>query len=230
MKILIFLGLMVTSSAFAAVPQVTVEELLTLPEANRKIIAGMQPKNFYSKVVDVAFDVQKPMSLRWKALMLASDLGKKSAYQDLLKASRSKEWFMRNAALVALKDQDDELSFQVAKKLIQDRALVVRSAAVEVVAQSSDAGARTLLWEELNKKYNFKNTSSLWIRSQIAEALANRPDTLEKNKFMALLSDKDSKVHPAAVVALEKMTGKVLGSKSDPTSKKVALWKKEMSF
>lgn len=230
MKALILFSLLVASSAFSAVPQVTVEELLTLPEANRKLIANMQPKSFYNQVVNVAFDSQKPMSMRWKALMLASDLGKKSSFQDLLKASRSRDWFMRNAALVALKDQDQELSYQVAKKLIQDKALVVRSAAVDVVAESGEPSARTVLWDELNKKYNFKNQSSLWIRSQIVEVLARQPEALEKNKFMALLADKDEKIHPYAVAAMEKMTGKTLGSKGDAISKKVALWKKETSL
>ncbi|MEK6773486.1 MAG: hypothetical protein AABY64_06075 [Bdellovibrionota bacterium] len=228
MKTLCLIILLVGSSSFAAIPQVTVEELLTLPEANRKLIANMQPKSFYNKVVGVAFDNQKPMSIRWKALMLASDLGKKSAIADLMKASRSNDWFMRNASLVALKDQDAELSYHVAKKLVQDKALVVRSAAVDVIAGSKDPAARSLLWEELNQKYNFKNKSSLWIRSQIVEVLSDHPEVHEKNKFVSLLSDTDNKLHQSAVQALEKVTGKVLGDKKTPMDKKVALWKKEI--
>lgn len=230
MKTLIASILLIGTTSLAAIPQVTVEELLTLPEANRRLIAQMQPKDFYGKVVNVAFDTQKPMSMRWKALMLASDIGKKSSFEDLLKASRSRDWFMRNASLVALKEQDEELSFQVAKRLIQDKALVVRSAAVDVMAQSKNPSSRMLLWEELNKKYNYKNSSSLWIRAQIVEILAVHPEQLEKNKFVSLLSDKDNKLHPHAVAALEKITGRALGDKSVPMSKKVALWKKEISL
>ncbi len=227
MKTLILNVLLLASiSTFAAVPQVSVEELLSLPDANRKLIAKMQSKEFYKKVVHVAFNEQKPMSIRWKALMLASDIGKKSATEDLIKASKSKDWFMRNASLIALKDQDEETSFKVAKNLIQDKALVVRSAAVEVVASSKNPEARGVLWEELNKKYNFKNNSSLWIRAKIAESLAAKPEAYEKNQFVKILSEKDVKMQQQAVTALEKITGNVLGDKAANLNKKIALWKK----
>lgn len=230
MKKLIILPLFFSTAVFAAVPHVTVEELLSLPEANRKLIANMQSKDFYKKVVDVAFDDQKPMSVRWKALMLASDLGKKSSLEDLVKASKSGDWFMRNASLVALKEQDSELSYQVAKKLIQDKALVVRSAAVDIISSSASPESRGILWEELNKKYNFKSNSSLWIRGQIIESLALKPESYEKNQFVKLLSEKDTRVQQQAVVALEKITGRVLGDKATTLSKKIALWKKEQSL
>ena len=225
MKTVIVL-LLASTSVFAAVPQVSVEELLSLPDANRKLIAQMQSKDFYKKVVHVAFNEQKPMSVRWKALMLAADMGKKSASEDLVKASKSNDWFMRNASLIALKDQDEELSFKVAKKLIQDKALVVRSAAVDIVANSKNPEARGVLWEELNKKYNFKNSSSLWIRAKITESLAEKPEAYEKNQFVKILSEKDVKMQQQAVTALEKITGNVLGDKTANLNKKVALWKK----
>ncbi len=145
--------------------------------------------------------------------------------KDILKAADSKEWFMRNAALVAVNNISSLEGEKLAQKLISDKALVVRSAAVEVLQNSKDQEIRNTLWVELNKDYNFKKKQSLWIRPQIVKILAKTPKDAEMRDFMKLLDDKDLEVHPAAVAGLEKLTGVKLGGGQESSSKLVGMWK-----
>jgi hypothetical protein len=101
---------------------------------------------------------------------------------------------------------------------------VVRSAAVDVLQKASHPEVRDLLWEELAEKRNFRNQESLWIRSQIVEALAQKPSDFELRQFSKLLTDKDMRVQSAAVGGMEKLTGVRLGENKMPREKIVSLW------
>lgn len=131
---------------------------------------------------------------------------------------------MRNAALVALAEFNNNEAQKLAKSLLKDKALVVRSAAVEVLQANPRPEVRDLLWEEMSEKHNFRNKESLWIRAQIVEALAQKPSDHELKLFTKLIEDRDERVQSAAVTGLEKLTGVSLGESKMSRQKLIGLW------
>jgi hypothetical protein len=213
----------------AAVPAKTtinpkVFEVLSLPSENRSQVLSGGAEDLYKDYIAVAFSETQSMRLRWKALMMAAETRREKATDDLLKASTHKQWFMRNASLVALAEFNDGEAQKLAKKLLKDKALVVRSAAVEVLQKSARPEVRDLLWEELAQSYNYRNKESLWIRAQIVDALASKPSDHELKMFTKLIQDKDQRVQFAAVAGMEKLTGVKLGEAKMPPEKLVLLW------
>ncbi|MEK2646096.1 HEAT repeat domain-containing protein [Bdellovibrio sp. BCCA] len=200
-------------------------EVLKLPSENRRMVIQGQGDKYYQNFISVAFNEEQPMNMRWRALMAAAEARGEKSTPDLLKASNHKYWYMRNAALVALSEVNPSQGEKLAQKLLKDKALVVRSAAVGVLEKSASSDVRDLLWEELNQGYNFKNAQSLWIRHQIVEVLAKKPLDRETKIFAGLLSDKDDRLHIPAIRGLEKLTGVKLGEGKVTKSALVGMWK-----
>lgn len=203
-------------------------DMLNLPSENRKLALQGQGEKFYPSFIELAFNESQPMSVRWRALMAAAEAGKAKAMPDILKAGDHKLWYMRNAALVAMNEVSTADAQKLAQKLIKDKALVVRSAAVSVLDKNLSSDQREMLWEELNQKYNFKGKQSLWIRHQIVEMLSVKPVDHEMRVFAELLSDEDARVHMPAVQGLEKLTGVRLGEGKMQQQALVGLWRNYM--
>jgi hypothetical protein len=221
------------SLVFAAVAEKTqnsavlIQDILNLPSQNRAHIASQQGLRFYQELIQVSFSEKQPMSSRWKALTLAAQVGQKKSLPELQKASGHSAWFMRNAALLAMYEVDKEAAYDLAKVLIKDKALVVRSAAVDVLAKYNKPAVRDLFWEEVYQDYNKKKNQSLWIRGQILNHLSRSPEAHERSLFFSLLKDKSLDVQKESVRALEKITGRVLGGQEISWSKKISLWQSE---
>jgi HEAT repeat protein len=223
------LALVPALSVQAAIPaknnlRPKVMEILNLPPENRSQALLSTTEDMYKEFISVAFAEDQSMRLRWRALMMAAEGRREKSTPDLLKASVHKQWFMRNAALVALAEVNEPEAQKLAKKLLKDKALVVRSAAVDVLQKSPRPEVRDLLWEEMNQKYNFRNQESLWIRSQIVEAMAQKPADHELKLFTKFLNDKDARVQAASVGGMEKLTGVKLGDAKTTREKMVLLW------
>ncbi len=203
-------------------------EVLSLPEKNREavVFSSKNPAKLGKDLMALAFDDKQPMPIRWKALTLGSLAQGSASKESLYKALKSDAWFMRNAALLAMQRIFPLESAKSAQQLLDDKALVVRSAAVKTLANRLDADGREILWGELDKPYNFKNKESLWIRAQILEALAKTPDKRELPIFARSLRDKDTRLHYFSVVALEKISNKKLGSLHSSLAEKRSLWLK----
>ncbi|MGE5086645.1 MAG: HEAT repeat domain-containing protein [Bacillota bacterium] len=220
-----------SSSVFAAkkpssiVSLSSAMEVLNLPGENRRVAVEEAGSLYYQSFITLAFSDKQSMNVRWKALMGAAEALREKATPDLLKAGDHPQWFMRNAALVALSEVNPAQAEKLAQKLIKDKALVVRSAAVGVLEKNISPENRDLLWEELNQNYNFKNSQSLWIRHQIVEVLAKKPKDHEIKIFAKLLTDSDSRIHVPAIQGLERLTGMKLGKENIKQSELVGLWK-----
>lgn len=213
--------------ALSEVPEISLRELLSMPEKNREVVAQTQKKpNLYPDLLKLAFDKEEIFQIRWKALTLAASLRGEKATPDVLKACEANEWFMKNACLVSLHRINAPKAKEQSQKLISDKALVVRSAAVQVLARDLTAKTRDLFWEEMDKPYNFRGQQSLWIRSEILDALAKQPAQQEFANFAKTLKDKDSRLHFYAVSALERLSNKRLGDKKTTLSQKRDLWLK----
>lgn len=163
--------------------------------------------NQYSNFKKTAFSDQADMKQRWKALVELSKIPHKDRQKDLLKASKSQVWFMRNAALLAINEINKVEGRKVAIQLLDDPSLVVRSAAVDVLAKhiQSSPEVRQVLWKEFQDKQNIVKNRSLWIRPQILKHLAEAPITTEAEQFAGLASHSDNEIREIAGSALKKI-------------------------
>lgn len=163
------------------------------------------PETFEGQIA-AAKNSYLPMSSRWAALIKASTLANHRQIGAIREFVKSEDWYMRNAALVALKKFGQDYADIEARKLVSDKALVVRSAAVDVLAQTMTLDNKAILIGELSKPYNFKGKQSLWVRSQIVNHLARKAGTDDRIFFSKCLFDQDPKVTLAATQALSKIT------------------------
>lgn len=223
MKTYLVLALLVSSVGHAA-PSAALD-LLQLPSENRRMALQEASGDMFQKLSDLAFSDAQPMSVRWRALVSLSDVSKDKSLPLLKKAAESGKWFMRNAALIALEDSHPLQAEAIAKKLLKDKALVVRSAAVQVLKKYPSEANRDLLWSEMDEKYNFRRDASLWIRSEIVQILSEKPQSHELKIFAHLLKDKDNRVGVAAIQGLEKLTGVNLNDGNATTQKRLAAWR-----
>lgn len=153
------------------------------------------------------------MNSRWSSLLKAAELADREQLDEVKKFSSDKEWYMRNASLVALNKVNRDAAIEEARKLLSDKSLVVRSAAVEIVAQKMNTENKKALIEEIDKAYNFHKKSSLWIRLQILEKVAEVAISTDREIFVKNLFDSDQKIAGLSAATLEKITGRKLEGK-----------------
>lgn len=168
----------------------------------------------FAAQIKIAQDTQKPLSARWQALLKSSELANYEQLQEIKKFTRSSDWYMRNAALVALEKIGIDHAVDEAKLLLKDKALVVRSAAVDVIAKRLTLENRQVLAQELNKSYNFKNSKSLWIRPKIFSIIAAKSNFDDRMFFAKYLFDHDENIQKIAVQKLEQFTEVKLSGES----------------
>ncbi len=161
----------------------------------------------FSAHLSSAANSKLSMSQRWVSLIKAAKAASADELTQIKKFSESKEWFMRNAALVALNKVDKSAAMIEAKRLIYDRSLVVRSAAVEIISSNLSEENKNILSVEMSKAYNFHKTSSLWIRKQIVEKLSIAASLADRDFFVRGLFDSDKEIAKMSAKMLSKITG-----------------------
>jgi len=171
-----------------------------------------------------AFDKSCTLLERWRAVTTMGRLDPLRFRPELDKALQSPEWFMRNAALIAL--QTDERSRAVAwsTRMLEDKALVVRTQAVRNLIELNARESEPVLWRQISAKRNFRGSQSLWIRTHIAEALARFGMEGRTRHFQHLLMDKDERLHKWAIMGLESSTGMKLSSGNEPVDIRRQKW------
>ena len=197
---------------------------LRIPFENRlQALSALGPLGLKELEV-LSFDQSQTLSVRWKSLTALARLQGQKTLPILEQAMQRPEWFMRNAAVIAALNLDRKWAMEWSKKLLEDEALVVRTSAVQNLIALGGRDAKELLWQELYSPKNFRSGNSLWIRRHIAKALSNMATPSETFRFSKLLEDQDKRIHPWAVVGLEKSTGRFLGAQGSPISEKRRLW------
>jgi len=172
------------------------------------------------------FTKSEMYELRYKATTALAKLSGAKAKPQMVQALQSNEWFMRNAGLIGLASIDRSEALVWSRKLLNDKALVVRAAAVDVISKAHDTTSTNLLWQKLYSKENYRNSQSLYIRRHIVEALADLDGKEHTAKFVALLQDKDDSLHEPAMDALEKITHQAVASPGAPIQDRRAQWQK----
>lgn len=207
-------------------------EVLKMPAAVRAESLKHLGAKGYKHLREIAFDSNYGMKFQWRALSALSLLAGDKSAPELELAMKQKEWYLRNAGLVMLKEVKPKRALVWAKKLMKDSSLIVRTAAVEVIRSLKDNASTHLLWSELYEKQNYRGQQSLWIRRHIVEALGEMGKPGDVAQFMKVLDDKDATLYLPAVSALERLTKKQFGGPKDSLEKRVSLcksWWKEQT-
>ena len=178
----------------------------------------------YPALVKTAFDESQSLRLRWRAL---TTMGRADAVyfkKDLERALRGPQWFLRNAALIAILNAPRDTAVKWSMELVKDPALMVRTQAVRNLVGLEAKESEEFLWRELWSSRNFRKKESLWIRAHIAEALARLADRGHQKAFQRLLMDPDPRLHKWAVLGLEKSTGLKLGGSGEAVEVQRQKW------
>lgn len=177
-------------------------------------------KGDFKSQMNIAQSTKNPMSMRWQALVNAADIATFEQIEEIKAFTKNKDWYMRNAALVALDKINVNHAMEEAQLLLKDKALVVRSAAVDVLSKRYTRENRNLMALELSKPYNFAGKQSLWIRSKIFNVIAAKASIDDRAFFAKYLFDNDQKIANAAAMTLERLTEVSLANKN-----KVSEWR-----
>lgn len=185
--------------------------------------SAIPAKPIFKDQLKIALNNQAPMSQRWIAVINSFDVASDFEMKQLLQLFDHKDWFIRNASLLAIEKKDKLKAEQFAIKSIKDRALVVRSAAAEILIKLDNEGALKTLKEEINQPYNFRGQQSLWIRGQMMGYLITKTNVVERDFYVQALFDKDVKIAEMSMQALENKTDYKIDEKD--SLKKLSLWK-----
>jgi hypothetical protein len=218
--------LMVIAGILAQSARATpMESLLNLNIDQRvKEFKELKPRG-YQFLAQTAFDKKNGLQTRWRALTTMGRLDPIFFRKELDQALKSSEWFMRNAALIALQTDERPRAVEWSMRLIDDPALVVRTQAVRNLIQLDAREMQAKLWERIFSLKNFRGKESLWVRVHLAEALASfaTPGSGTRG-FQRLLMDDDDRLHKWAILGLENAAGYRLGDKNEPIEVRRQQW------
>jgi len=202
-------------------------EILMLPLKERlmrlKTIDGVR-----DRLRLLAFDTHEGLDVRWRSLTALGTLACKSYRWEIEEALKSKEWFMRNAGLLAILHDERNVAIQWSKKLLHDPALVVRTQAVKNLMELR-AESRDEIWSGLFAKENFHEARGLWVRGYMAQALALWATRTDEKRFLRLLMENDPVIQHWAVVGLERATGIKMSNADEPIALQKRKWLARLS-
>ncbi len=185
-----------------------IKEILKLPPDNRVALLQNYGSSAFVVLRSFVFSNQLSMQIRWHSLVSLAQTYPHTSVSVVESALRSSTWFLRNAGLIAMEFINIEQALHWAGELLNDPALVVRTAAVKMIRKHKASQYKYLLAHKLNAEDSFYKDKSLWIRHHIVYALADFSLPGEEQFFISLLRDEDRRLYPPAIIALEKLTQK----------------------
>lgn len=204
-KYLVFIACAAAHPAQAMVSVKQTQASLTRPEPQRLKELSSQGLAGYKNLSYLAFASDQTLETQWRALAAMSILGGPLSLPQLERAAAHSRWYLRSAALVGMSRVSPPRAIFWARKLLTDRALIVRSSAVETLRALHDRQSVPDLWREIYHQRNFKAGQSLWIRKNLAEAIAELSVPGDEAKLSGLLQDRDARLHPPVVRALQRL-------------------------
>jgi len=111
--------------------------------------------------------------VRWRAIVAAMGLNQSTSRKKLIKnIVNSNDWFLKNALLVGARELPRNNALAVAKLLLNDKSLLVRTEAVKLIGFHKGVELRKDLRLSLNNPINFKHGKPLWVHRHIKNVLA----------------------------------------------------------
>lgn len=200
------------------------ENTLRLSRSELEKVANNLTLEQKSALRKIAFRSDSDLQVRWRALVLAARLMGSEIKGDINNASKSTDWFMRSASMMAANEISSDEGAVLARRLVNDKALVVRSAAVDILGQTGEVSDRSLLWNIIKDPINIRKGQSLWIRSQALQLLARSPQKKEVSQFISLLTENDLELQAISIQALEKVSDFQFGSSQDSIEEHRKRW------
>ena len=215
-------------SSLHAETLVSMESLLDRPVEQRVVEFRKLGLKAHKFLATTAFEKTESLQARWRSITTMGRLDAIGYRAQIDRALVSPEWFMRNAALIALLADERTRAVSWSVRMLEDRALVVRTQAVRNLIGLNAAEAEPMLWKQIGDRRNYKGEESLWIRGHIAEALARLTLTNQGSsrtrEFQRLLMDPDERLHRWAILGLENSTGYKLSDRKEPTEIQRQKW------
>lgn len=182
--------------------------VLNLPLENRRQVLLEDRARASVILKNLVLSDKEGMRIRWAALITLARVAREDISRPvIISALRHPEWFLRNAGLLAMEMIDPSMSLWWADHLLDDPSLLVRTAGVDLIRRQKAQSYKWRLLEKLNDSDSFHKNNSLWIRHHIIQALAEFAESGEERFFISVLRDSDTRLHPFALSALEKLTG-----------------------
>ncbi len=182
------------------------------------------PQATYQLLSQTAFDPTQNIQVRWRAVTTMGRFDARRFQKDLEKALTAKEWYIRNAALIAILNDSRDVTLKWSTQLLKDPALMVRTQAVRNLVGINALEAEPILWQQIWDKRNYRGKESLWIRAHMAEALARMASTGRAKYFQKLILDPDPRLHKWAIIGLERSTGMKITDKKESTEVQRQKW------
>jgi HEAT repeat protein len=127
-------------------------------------------------------------------------------------------FLIRLAAAQALGKTQDPKAAKALRLALSDRAMVVRSAVVDSLAELKDRDAIPLLRAELSAERSFYRGRGLWIREHIVDALAVIGGAEAVDAIVSLLKDEDPLILQRSCAALSKLAPEAPPAKEEDLS------------
>lgn len=222
---MILITALISCSLWAS-PLVSFESLLERPMEKRVKEFEKSGEKGRKFLIATAFDPSEPLATRWRAVTTMGRWDALHFRAELDRALTSGEWFMRNSALIALLNDERTRAVAWSVRMLEDRALVVRTQAVRNLIGLGAVEAEGHLWKQIHAKRNFRGDESLWVRAHIAEALGRlaRPGPHRARDFQRLLLDPDERLHRWAIMGLEVTTGLKMSDRKEPVEIRRQKW------
>lgn len=215
---------MFTSISAMAVTPMVLNAYLNQPIDERVKLFKACHRECENFLIQTAFDPKAGLQPRWRAVTTLGRMDGARYVSHLERALKSKEWYMRNAALIALQTSAHEIAVRWSMQLLTDPALVVRTQAARNLVRLNARETEPLLWQEIFSKRNFHGRESLWVRAHMAEALAHFATPGTGRLFQKLLLEPDTRLHKWAVMGLENASGFKMTTSSEPTEIRRQKW------
>ena len=207
--LLFFLTAVLAVDARAASTDLEIAAAADRPEAERmQAFEALLSVSRVASLATVAQDPNAPVRQRWVAIRALGRIGGdpvRDALSPLLNASVPA---LRAATASALADAQIRGSAARISELLQDPAIIVRSAAADALGVIRDEVAVSPLLDALEDPSNTYRGQSLWVRRHYVDALANIGSKAALGGLVRALRDEDIAVRSAALEAVERIAGR----------------------
>lgn len=224
LKSLLLVFFIFTSKSYSSVSKVKPPDTtFSKGEITSSIIDGLTYKDLYRDHITI--------DQKWELLKKIRTSNPDFAKKVYLSCLNSLDWVLRSGGIQFLATIDPDLAKSKAIELFKkDPALLVRSAALQVLEQVGAKKYKSELWAALRDSKNYHKGQSLWIRKEIAKNLFILNDEADVNLWSTLLNDSDLNIVDYSVKALEKSSGLILGKADTPLDIKAKLWKERLRY
>jgi HEAT repeat protein len=181
-----------------------------LPESERmeifeRLAAGAG--SHQEALESIAKDSEQNPTNRWIAIRAIGKGRLLSARPALESLCSDKDATIRVAALTALAEMQAVQSTELIAQALQDPAMIVRGAAADALGVLKDVRSVDDLESALQSRENFYRGQSVWVRVRFVLALGAIGDKLAMPALERSLTDSDTKVVDATLIALKDIVG-----------------------